>query len=181
MPQVCIFHAPDTTALNLEGLFLKTHWSLAVAVRISMLTSEMILSISDPFDLRPLTDCEKRKLAPFIPKIDLDNADVHLGKVPWYFHLVRQDFQGITRGNDIYFRPGVYDPTTVAGLATLGHELVHVGQYRNGLTWAEYVWASRHGDENNQYEKPAYDKQDEIENTMTKEKCDGCPKQPGDK
>jgi hypothetical protein len=139
------------------------------------------IDFTDPLGLRPLTDCEKRKLAPFIPKIDLDNADVHPGQVPWYFHLVSNDFEGITRGNDIYFRPGVYDPTTVEGLATLGHELVHVGQYRNGLTWARYVWASRHGYDKNPYEKPAYDKQHEIENTMTKEKCDGCPKQPGDR
>jgi RHS repeat-associated protein len=133
---------------------------------------------TDPLGLRPLTDCEKRRLAQFIPKIDLDNADVHPGEVPWYFHLVSKDYEGITRGNDIYFRPGVYDPTTVDGLATLGHELVHVGQYRNGgLTWAKYLWASRHSYDKNPYEKPAYDKQDEIQNTLTKEKCGGCPKQ----
>jgi hypothetical protein len=91
--------------------------------------------------------------------------------------MVSEDFEGITRGNDIYFRPGVYDPTTVEGLAKLGHELVHVGQYRNGLTWAKYVWASRHSYDKNPYEKPAYDKQDEIQNTMTKEKCGGCSNQ----
>ena len=100
------------------------------------------------------------------------------GKVPFYFRFVSKAYEGITRGNDIYFRPGVYDPSTIKGLAKLGHELVHVGQYRNGMTWAQYWWASRHEyDPNNQYEKPAYDKQDAIENTMTKEKCGGCPKQ----
>ncbi|WP_051979009.1 RHS repeat-associated core domain-containing protein [Edaphobacter aggregans] len=131
----------------------------------------------DPLGLRPLSDCEKRKLAPYIPKVDLDNADVHPGKVPWYFHFVSEDYEGITRGNDVYFRPGVYDPSTVEGIAKLGHELVHVGQYRNGMTWPAYAWASRRGyDPNNRYEKPAYDKQDEIENTMRKEKCGGCPK-----
>jgi RHS repeat-associated protein len=135
------------------------------------------VDFTDPLGLRSLTDCEKRKLAPFIPKIDLDKADLHPGEVPWYFHLVSKDFEGITRGNDIYFRPGVYDPTTVEGLAKLGHELVHVGQYRNGLTWAKYLWASRHSYDKNPYEKPAYDKQDEIENTMTKEKCGGCSTQ----
>jgi hypothetical protein len=116
-------------------------------------------------------------LAPFIPKIDLDKADLHPGEVPWYFHFVSNDFEGITRGNDTYFRPGVYDSTTVDGLAKLGHELVHVGQYRNGLTWAKYVWASRHSYDKNPYEKPAYDKQGDIQNTMTKEKCGGCAKQ----
>src|SRR5260370_40463923 len=91
------------------------------------------------------------------------------GKVPFYFRFVSKAYEGITRGNDIYFRPGVYDPSTIKGLAKLGHELVHVGQYRNGMTWAQYWWASRHEyDPNNQYEKPAYDKQDAIENTMTR-------------
>jgi hypothetical protein len=93
-----------------------------------------------------------------------------------------KDYIGITPGgNNIYFRPGAYDPTTVNGLALLGHELVHVDQFGNGLTWEKYVWALRHSYEKNPYEKPAYDKQDEIRNTLTKEKCDGCPKQSGDK
>lgn len=94
---------------------------------------------------------------------------------------MNKNYEGITRGNDIYFRPGVYDSTTVEGLATLGHELVHVGQYRNGLTFAKYSWAARHGYDNNPYEQPAIAKEREIANRLTKEKCDGCPKQPGDK
>lgn len=61
--------------------------------------------------------------------------------MPWY---LGQDFEGITRGNDIYFRPGVYDSTTPAGIAVLGHELVHVGQYRGGMNWLEYLWSTRH-------------------------------------
>jgi len=131
------------------------------------------IDFTDPFGLRRLTDCEKQKLAPYIPKIDLDKADLHDGEVPWY---LGKDYDGITRGNDIYFRPDVYDPSTIDGLAVLGHELVHVGRYRNGLTWLKYLLASRHGYDKNPYEKPAYDKQDEIKNGMTKEKCGGCPK-----
>jgi len=81
--------------------------------------------------------------------------------------------RGITRGNNIYFRPGVYDPSTVDGLADLGHELVHVGQYRNGATWLKYLWAARHGYGKSKYEEPPFEKHDEI---RAKEKC-GCPKQ----
>lgn len=33
---------------------------------------------------------------------------------------------------EIYIRPGEYDETTIDGIALLGHELVHVGQYRTG-------------------------------------------------
>src|SRR6185437_11625845 len=63
--------------------------------------------VIDPLGLRPLTDCEKQRLSPFIPKVDLDNADLHPGKVPWWFR--NKNYEGITIGNNIYFRPGVYD------------------------------------------------------------------------
>ena len=130
------------------------------------------IDLTDPFGLRPLTDCEKQKLAPYIPKIDLDNANLHDDGVPWY---LGKDYEGITRGNDIYFRSGVYDPSTVGGLAILGHELVHVGQYRNGMTWLKYLWASRHGYDKNPYEKPAYDKEAEIKQGL-KDACGGPSK-----
>jgi RHS repeat-associated protein len=84
------------------------------------------ISLTDPLGLRPLTDCEKKMLSPYIPQEDLDNADLHDGEVPWY---LGSNFIAVTRGNDIYFRPGVYDPSISEGLALLGHELVHVGQY----------------------------------------------------
>jgi RHS repeat-associated protein len=121
------------------------------------------IDLTDPFGLRPLTDCEKKKLAPYIPKIDLDKADLHEGKVPWY---LGKGYDGITRGNNIYFRSGVYDPSTVEGLALLGHELVHVGQYRNGLTWLKYLRASRHGYDKNPYEPPANDVENKIKNDL---------------
>jgi hypothetical protein len=35
----------------------------------------------------------------------------------------------ITRENDIYFAPGRYDPHSRAGIALIGHETAHVGQY----------------------------------------------------
>jgi RHS repeat-associated protein len=75
------------------------------------------ISDADPLGLRPLTQCEKDLLRPYIPDVDLNNADLHDGKVPWY---LGKDYAGITRGNDIYFRPGQYDPTTPAGIAILG-------------------------------------------------------------
>src|SRR2546423_4895107 len=99
-----------------------------------------VANTADPSGLRPLTDCEKKALAPYIPKIDLDNADLHDGQVPRW---LGKRFEGITLHNDIYFRPGVYDPSTPEGIAVLGHELIHVGQFRNGLSIARYIWASR--------------------------------------
>ncbi len=125
------------------------------------------INLTDPFGLRPLTDCEKKKLAPYIPKIDLDKADLREGKVPWY---LGKGYDGITRGNNIYFRSGVYDPSTAGGLALLGHELVHVGQYRNGLTWLKFLRASRHGYDKNPYEPPA----DDVENRIKNDLKTGC-------
>jgi uncharacterized protein RhaS with RHS repeats len=114
----------------------------------------------DPFGLRGLSECEKFVLAPYIPQVDLDNAEIHDGTVPWY---LRDDMDGITRGNDIYFRPGVYDPRTPEGIALLGHELVHVGQYRNGMNWLNYgIEAMRNGYRDSKYEVPAYDLQAKI-------------------
>lgn len=120
----------------------------------------------DPFGLRPLTACEKLKLKKYIPQSDLDNADLHTDEFPpkvWKFFPIplSKDVDGITLENNIYLRPGSYDPSTPEGLALLGHELVHVGQYaREGLTRSKYLREMmKHGSgEKNKYEKPAYDK-----------------------
>lgn len=86
---------------------------------------------------------------------------------------------GLTLENDIYLRPGAYDPSTIDGLALLGHELVHVGQYRDGtLTRSKYFRELlRHGSgPKNKYETPAYDEEQKILNGLSKENC-GCSKQ----
>jgi uncharacterized protein RhaS with RHS repeats len=133
------------------------------------------VNLIDPLGLRALADCEKSLLSPYIPQVDLDNADVHDGKVPWY---LPSDMAGITRGNDIYFRPGVYEQGTVAGTALLAHELVHVGQYRNGMTAASYLWSTRKGySENSKYEKPAYALERQVKSDLTAAGTDcGCGK-----
>lgn len=128
------------------------------------------ISNIDPFGLRALNDCEKSLLSPYIPKVDLDKADLHDGETPWY---LPEDMAGITRGNDIYFRPGVYQEGTVAGTALLGHELVHVGQYRNGMNWASYLWSVKGGySRSSKYEKPAYDMGDKVTSDLAKAKTD---------
>jgi hypothetical protein len=132
------------------------------------------IDFTDPLGLRAMTACEKKMLSPYIPAVDLDNADLHDGEVPWY---LGKDYAGITRGNNIYFRPGVYDASTIDGLAMLGHELVHVGQYRNGMTWLSYLWSTRHGYDNSPYEEEAYAEESLIRDGLglSKGKC-GCSK-----
>lgn len=122
------------------------------------------LLLTDASGLRPLSDCEKSMLDFDIPEIDLNNADLHDGEMPWY---APSDMAGITRGNDIYFRPGQYDPGSAAGLGLLAHELVHVGQYREGMTAASYLWSVRGGySKDSKYEKPAYDTQRQVTNSL---------------
>ena len=114
---------------------------------------------------RMLTDCEKALLAPYIPSIDLDNAILHYGEVPFY---LMDDYNGITRGNDIYFRPGAMDPTTNAGIGLIGHELWHVGQYRDGYTWIDFLVGGKDGHDSSPYEKPAIALGRKIRNNLDK-------------
>jgi hypothetical protein len=114
--------------------------------------------------LRPLTECESGTLSPYIPHQDLTDARLYDGVVPRY---LPDDYIGITRGNRIYFRPGVYTPSTASGLALLGHELVHVGQYREGATWFSFVSSyANHGYWNSPFEVPARQVEDRIRNDL---------------
>lgn len=108
---------------------------------------------------RKLDSRERQALLPYIHPADLDAAILHIGVVPFY--LLKR-FSGITRGRHIYFRAGAYDGTTAAGLALLGHELVHVGQYREGMNWLTYLWSARRGYFNSPYEVAAFAMQARI-------------------
>jgi len=108
---------------------------------------------TDPLGLRPLTDSEKGYLTPYIPQRDLNNADVHVGEMPWY---APSWAAGITRGNDIYISDPNQTFNTPGDMGLLGHELVHVGQYADGMTWLSYLWSTRNGYNNSPYEVDAY-------------------------
>jgi hypothetical protein len=108
---------------------------------------------------RSLTDDEKRWLSPYIAAVDLDNAVLHDGHVPWYLH---RRFVAVVRGNHIYMRLEKYTPGTPQGLALLGHELTHVMQYRNGMTVLAYLCASLRGYARNPYERAAFAVQAQI-------------------
>jgi hypothetical protein len=104
-------------------------------------------------DCRSLTAKEIRSLKPYIPQEDLRSAINHTARVPWY--LPRR-FGAVVRGNHIYFRPGTYAEDSPAGIALLGHELTHVGQYRNGMTAVSYLCSALRGYMNSRFEKAAY-------------------------
>jgi RHS repeat-associated protein len=96
----------------------------------------------DLLGLRPLNDSEKAHLSNYLPRVDLDNANLHVGKMPWY---APSWAVAITRGNNIYMRSNDDSFKTPERLGLLGHEIVHVGQYREGMTWFSYWRATEEG------------------------------------
>lgn len=132
------------------------------------------VNLVDPSGLRPLTPFEKSTLTPYIPQRDLNNANLHDGEVPWY---TPSWAGGITRGNDIYFRAGQYSSNTSEGMAMLGHELLHVGQYADGMNWLTYLLSTIGGYMNSGYEIPAYALQEKIRNDLNASGFPGskCP------
>ena len=104
-------------------------------------------------EARPLTTAEQVRYAPYFSAELLEAARVFDGRVPFW---LRPDMLGVTLGHRIYLRPGAYDPGSADGIELLGHELVHVRQYRDGMTVPGYLWASRRGYRRNRYEIEAY-------------------------
>jgi hypothetical protein len=120
---------------------------------------------------RHLNPCEKDTLSPYIAAPVLDAAVIHAGGLS---KLLLPGYTAVTIGNNIYFRPGVYDPSMAAGLAVLGHELVHVGQYQNGMTLPGYLWSTRKGYYNSPYEQAAYAAQATILSDLSNSGFQGC-------
>lgn len=126
--------------------------------------------------VRTLNQCEKDALSPYIDSADLNAARLHPGLVPFYFiPFTQMGFIGITRGNDIYFTAGTYDPSTSGGLGLLGHELTHVGQYRNGMNWFTYLLSARRGYRSSRFEQAAFVNQNQITNDLSRSSFGGCP------
>ena len=113
---------------------------------------------------RPLTTDERKHYSDHFSKEVLDSAKIYDGKVPWY---LSKKFRGITRGVKIYLREGAYKPGTADGVELLGHELVHVKQYLEGMSTLDYLWNNRKGYDNNPYEIEAYD----FDNIIRAEFC----------
>lgn len=74
--------------------------------------------------------------------------------------------RAFTRGNDIHFAPGHYQPQSRVGLSLLAHELAHVVQQRNGkfnaTTVSDHIAQSR-----NDLEKEAEQVERSVESSST--------------
>ncbi len=102
---------------------------------------------------RPLTVEEKQTFKPYFAKNVIEQARVIDGSVPFW---LRRRMVAVVIKHCIYIRPGAYQPNTKAGVALLGHELMHVSQYLHGMNWIKYLWSCRYGYRNSPYEVAAY-------------------------
>jgi RHS repeat-associated protein len=109
----------------------------------------------------------------FDKKIDLDKVRIHIGFSPFIEKFLNKlpggaKAEAITWKNDIYFKNiDVFKPTSVDGLARIGHELAHVEQWAKfGDAFAEMyagAWMRNGGyDRNMQFEKVPYQIEGEL-------------------
>lgn len=101
---------------------------------------------------RRLNLTETAALAPYFCVELLNSVILHEGRVPWW--LLRR-FAAVTLRTHIYTRAGAYQPDTVDGLELLAHEITHVQQFANGMTYLKYLWSSIRGYANSVYEREA--------------------------
>lgn len=122
---------------------------------------------------RPLCAAEKAFYQTYFAAELLGSVCVHEDRVPFW---LRPDMNAIVLGRHIYFRPGAYVAGSAPGVELLGHELVHVAQYAQGMTVWKYLLACRKGYGCNPYEVEAYAKAARIREDF----CAGNPSMPGD-
>src|SRR5713101_977627 len=100
-------------------------------------------SSPDPTEHYSLTPCNKSRLKPYFPGVDLDKVQIRFGfdaltkltgaALDAVGIQVLSGATAITVGNVITFRSrSDYNPDSIQGIALIGHEITHVGQYQSG-------------------------------------------------
>jgi hypothetical protein len=105
---------------------------------------------------RKLTSGEKEFFKSWFSADILDRARV-TEKAPFF---LPGSFYGITLYNVIYLRR--YNPDDIYCLSMLGHELVHVRQYAEGMTIMSYLRSCKKGYSKSCYEMEAYEMEHQI-------------------
>lgn len=100
------------------------------------LTPPPIPKITLPPNGRHLSPEEKTILSVYIPQVDLDGAVLWWNTPASSFASENkgEEVIALTTPRGIYLRGENHALTTVFEYVTLAHELVHVGQFRKGLT-----------------------------------------------
>lgn len=94
--------------------------------------------------MAPLPDHVKALFRDSFPDVDLDRVRLH-GSLPWIARFAPIQVRAMALGRNIYFDDGC-DPHSPDGIATIGHELVHVAQWRRtgGLLLGPLTFAARY-------------------------------------
>ncbi len=92
----------------------------------------------------PLPDHVKARFSDSFPDVDLDRVRVH-DTLPWIARFAPIQVRAMALGRNIYFDDGC-DPHSLDGIATIGHELVHVAQWRRtgGFLLGPLTFAARY-------------------------------------
>lgn len=77
---------------------------------------------------RPLPDHLKDLFREYFPDVDLDRIRVY-DFLPWIARFAPISVRAMALGRNIYF-DGNFDPFSADGIATIGHEIAHVSQWR---------------------------------------------------
>jgi hypothetical protein len=117
---------------------------------------------------RKLTGKEKDIFRMWFPESVLEVARIK-ERAPWF---LPKSFYGITFYNVIHLRE--YDPGNVRNLAMLGHELIHVKQYAEGMTVWSYLSSCLGGYMKSLYEIEAYDMERKIREFLEKKPSHIC-------
>jgi hypothetical protein len=84
--------------------------------------------MSEPPGPGPLPDHLRDLFHEYFPDVDLDRVRVH-DTLPWVAQFAPISVRAMALGRNIYF-DGDFDPYSADDVATIGHELVHVSQWR---------------------------------------------------
>gem|GEM_PF-493358 len=104
---------------------------------------------------RSLNVSETNALLEHFPAELLASVVLHENRVPWWL-LWR--YAAVTLRHHIYMRVGAYQAGTLEGIELLAHEMTHVAQFADGMTYFKYLWSCLRGYINSPYEREAYTK-----------------------
>lgn len=92
----------------------------------------------------PLPGHVRARFQDSFPDVDLDRVRVH-GTLPWIARFAPIQVRAMALGRNIYF-DDAFDPHSLDGIATIGHELVHVAQWRRtgGFLLGPAIFAARY-------------------------------------
>ncbi len=89
---------------------------------------ERVNKMPGPKPIHYISPCAQNVLGKYFDKDLLSKIEINENGLPYY---VPSGMDAFTYGNMVFFKAGAYDPFTVAGIAAIAHEVVHVAQWKD--------------------------------------------------